>query len=175
MMPCWISWSTGVWLGSLQVGFYLLLETHVTAAYLIYFSMVAVWLTGMMAGLSVNPKYERWLMWLALAAFYAAADQLRTSPRGVMLIIVFLSIAVCGFYSGQFFVARRRLFPHVGQLFWWENTGSLVGWVVSTVSWLLWGESALLWVPLVGFAGMLSGRWAAIRPRSEYLLRSKAP
>ena len=162
MMRRGFAWCVGGWLASVQVGYFLLLETHVTAAALVYFLMVGLWLGGAIIGLSLPRSQEAGWLIAAVGTFYLAAATLRTVPDGWTGYAALACVVIGGIYSGQFFVAQRRLFAHSGELFLWENTGFLVGWVSGIGVWLWAGEQTLLWMPALWLMGVLAAR-AALR------------
>lgn len=161
-----LAWVTGAWLASLQLGYWLLLEIHVTASYLIYFTMVACWLAGTLIGLRRPAREERGWLIAAQLAFLGVALALSVSAHLAVAGLALAGAMAGGIAAGQFFLAQRGRFEHCAGLFAWENTGFLVGWIIGIVGWLLAGQRALLGLPLGWSAGMLMLRMRTNKERS---------
>lgn len=158
----WWCVSTGAWLASLQVGWALMLQTHLTAVSAGYVLMVAAWILGIIVGLSCVERQVAWWLVGAAVAYHGTLVLLTFLPRDAMLVIVWVGIGVCGGYSGQFFRLNRRLFSRIGSLFGWETLGFLIGWVIGTGAWLWRGESTLHLLPLLWLGIVVAGQPASL-------------
>ena len=159
MRARWLSAWMGIWFASLQAGYFLCLETSLTATYLTYVLVVACWLVGAMVGLAIAWDSHHRLMLLALVSYAVVTWLAHAAPSDRVWPAAVIGMVVGGIVSGQFFAMRQGLFPHVGWLFFWENTGFLIGWTVVMAGWMLFGEGILWWVPgLSGGCAFITSR-----------------
>lgn len=171
----------GLLFALVQSGLFFQLQLRLTAAYPSFLTVTLAWLIGSLVGLWVGrrkPGSTGFLAWMAasLVGYYLVMVLLRRFPYTIELLPVMgLLIVMCGVQAGHFFGANRSLFDSSASLFFWENNGFLLGWIVGYAGYVRfgnafhWASPALAGLLALGLLGPRLGR-ASTRlssPRAE--------
>lgn len=158
----------GLLFAVVQIGLFFQLQLRLTAAYPSFLTVTLAWLVGSVAGLWLGGRSRGTIgfaTWMAasLGSYYLVMVLLRVSPYTIALLPVMgLLIAVCGFQAGHFFVANRNRLDSSASLFYWENNGFVLGWIVGYAGYIRFGNAFHWAAPAL--AGLLA-----------YALRTPAP
>ena len=99
----------------------------------------------------------------SLVSYYLVMVLLRMVPYRIELLPVFgLLIVVCGIQAGHFFGANRALLESSSSLFFWENNGFVLGWIVG-------------YAGFVGFGTAFHWLAPALAGAAAFTLRSHVP
>lgn len=151
---------TGVFFGVLQWCAFFLLQANLAATALVWLLATSVWLLGSIAGL-VAPTdrwREPWWILASILAYHGLFTIVRAHAYELgYLPLALACVAVMGAYAGCFFRLRAARGLAAGGLFFIENTGFVVGTLV-TVGALFWfGNAPLALAPgLAGCACLLT-------------------
>lgn len=158
MMHRGLALVVGVWLATLQISLFLSLELLLSSAYLTFVVVILSWIIG--GALGVWVPAGRWslpLMLLAGLTPYASFGLLALSPYNTALIWLHgLLIMTTALYAGHFFQQERRRFDQIGDLFFWENNGFVLGLVVGVLGFVFYGRPFLYAIPLCGLIAVLA-------------------
>jgi hypothetical protein len=150
--------TVGVWLAVLQVVLFMSLEMLLSSAFLTYLVVVGAWLIGAVAGVWI-PR-GRWSAALPVAAGvapYGVYALLLRYPFATPLIWAHGGlIALTALFAGQFFQQERTTFRRIGTLFFWENTGFIVGLIVGLVGVVLGGRTFIGAAPGIGLVVVMA-------------------
>jgi hypothetical protein len=138
----------GILLGLLQSGLFFLLTFTMSSGFTTYLLITLCWLIGGVVGtlyvnrlnLSLSPLLLMMLLAYALCNWLVNANPFNTQ---IWPIYGFL-IGLAGIYPGVFFARMSKLYA-VHSLFFWENNGFIIGLIISTLSFMLFGRS-ILWI-----------------------------
>ncbi len=140
---------TGIFLGVLQWSAFFQLQSNLAATALVWMLATVAWLLGSFLGLVIpGPNREVWwlasttlgyylLRWLAAAHVY----DLR------WLVPLLGCVAIMGGYAGRFFRCRQAAPGGAQNLFFLENTGFVVGMVLTVLALYWLSESAFAAIP----------------------------
>lgn len=137
----------GVLFAVVQFGLFFQLQLRLTAAYPSFLTVTLAWLIGSVAGLWLGRRGQSTLgfkIWLAasLVSYYLVMVLLRVFPYTIALLPVLgLLIVICGIQAGQFFAANRSLLESSASLFFWENNGFVLGWIVGYAGYVAFGNA----------------------------------
>jgi hypothetical protein len=140
---------TGVLLGLVQWGVLVWLASYLSSTALVYLLSTAVWLGGSVFGLMAPGRGFEWA-WLGAAMLaYAACRAVAVAHPYDLSVLpgLLLCVAVMGAYAGRFYRFRARCFANVKWLFFLENTGFVLGFIVAVAALFVWGEPALSTLP----------------------------
>jgi hypothetical protein len=142
----------GVWLGLLQTGLFFQLSFALSASFSTYLLVVLGWLAG--SALGVRGLAQRAI---PLAVFLLAA----LSAYGLISLAVNLFpfdrrwqpaymglILLIGVYPGVFFARMGASYPP-STLFFHENNGFILGMLLGTLGFMLWGRIILWAWPMI--------------------------
>ncbi|MBI4667258.1 MAG: hypothetical protein HY751_12720 [Nitrospinae bacterium] len=164
--------SMGVFFAVLQTCYFFQLEIWVTAAYPGFLTITVAWLAGSGLGLWLANKHSghgltplNLTLWLAASvlAFYLSEGLCGYVPfRIEMLWIHGILIGVSGAQAGHFFAAHSKIFNRSSTLFFMENNGFVVGWILGFLGYISLGIPFANLAP-VALAGLLVGLWTVIQ------------
>jgi hypothetical protein len=140
----------GLLLALLQTGYFFHLSVRLTAAYPSYLTVLVGWLAGSAVGLAMARRHGGTLRWIgaALLAYYVSYGLLRLFPYDLSLLPLHaVAVFVCGIMAGVFFVEARPLLPTAAALFFWENNGFVLGWLVGFFGYVKGAETFTLAAP----------------------------
>ncbi|MBC7869480.1 MAG: hypothetical protein H7Y09_01465 [Chitinophagaceae bacterium] len=142
---------TGLLLGLLQTGLFFQLTFTLSSSFRTFLLVTLCWLIGSAVGVTYAAKLHVQLeafIGLALIAYFACAILLKIVPFGTQLWPVYaVLIGLTGIYPGVFF-ARMAAFYTARDLFLYENNGFLVGLVLGTLLFMLFGRVILVIAPI---------------------------
>lgn len=157
--------AVGAHLAVVQLSYTFLLEAYLTSRAVSFFTMLACWLVGVLAGLL--PRRRSLFLPLVLAgsgSYYVAWLVVRGAPfRFGLLPWALACIAVSGLAAGYFFPWSAGRFAKVKLLFLHENNGFLAGTVVSLVSLVHAGERHLALAPALSTLAVVAAHLAGRR------------
>ena len=142
----------GVWLAVLQIVLFLSLQLLLSSAFVTYVVVVACWLAGAAIGVWIpRGPWSFALMVLSGLTPYASLALLAAAPYDTSLVLVHGGfVLVTALYAGQLFQQERQSFARVATLFFYENTGFVLGLVLGVVGFVLLGRGFLQAAPAVG-------------------------
>ncbi|MBI5411266.1 MAG: hypothetical protein HZA21_04660 [Nitrospirae bacterium] len=156
-LPALSAFTAGLYFAVCQVGYFIVLEFHLSSTFVSYFSAIGLWLLGGFVGL-----FLPWgslgvpLVFGGLAAYYLHGFVLSRFPYNLSVLPLSLTfIFVTALYSGYFFRHARRDFGSAKALFFHENNGFLLGYVVAFTELLLYGQVTQQILPLAMAGGHL--------------------
>ncbi|MFQ6678736.1 MAG: hypothetical protein ACE5D0_10535 [Fidelibacterota bacterium] len=147
----------GIFFALIQTCYFFQLEIWLTAAYPAYLTIMLGWLIGNVAGLRMfqsgeNPNKSSLSLWLILsvAAYYFTICFLQVFPYRMELLPIYgVMIGVSGALAGRFFVSARFIFKTSAKLFFMENNGFVLGWILGFMGFVWRGHTFNLVAPLV--------------------------
>ncbi len=156
---------SGLLFAVLQSAYFFVLEIRLTAAYPSFLAVTLGWLVGSVVGLRWGSRLAE-MMWilLSLLAFFSTQTLLYKFPYATwMLPVAALMIAVSGAQAGAFFRQNREMMKSASRLFFWENNGFIVGWIVGFTCFVKFGPVYLIIGPAamavsVALSGVLARR-----------------
>jgi hypothetical protein len=140
---------TGVFLGVLQWSAFFQLQSNLAATALVWMLATVAWLLGSLVGLVV-PGPDRETGWLAAttAGFYGLRFLASAHVYDLRWLPVLLGcVVIMGGYAGRFFRCRQAAPGGAQRLFTLENTGFVVGMIVSVFSLYWLSEFAFAMLP----------------------------
>ena len=155
---------TGLFCGLLQHGLYARLEGHLTAAWPSYAAVTLGWLLGGLAGLCSEgrPRVTVWLLAGAAAADAICGSLLSAYPARVGFLPVYgLLAAVGGAFASSFLRGWRPLAGSVAHVMLWENNGFILGFTLSMLGGLVWGDAFLDVAPKAAALPLAAVLWRA--------------
>ncbi len=142
-------------LGLLQSGLFFALTFTLSAGFSTYLLITICWLTGGVAGATYvkDSKFSLRLLLLSTSFIYVLCiSMVNSNPFNTQMWPIYgCLIGFAGIYPGVFF-ARMSAFVSARMLLFWENNGFIVGLVISTLLFTLFGQNTL-WA-LTVFAAM---------------------
>ncbi len=161
----------GILLGLLQSGLFFLLTFTMSSGFTTYLLITLCWLMGGVIGalyvnrLNISLHHLPLIMLLACAlCTWLVSD----NPFNTQMWPVYgCLISLAGIYPGVFF-ARASNHYAVRSLFFWENNGFIVGLVINTLSFMLFGRN-ILWMLTILLAALV---WFLSLPRSNAINQS---
>lgn len=161
----YVTWM-GVFLAIIQTCYFFGLGIWLTAAYPGYLTLLLGWFAGTVAGLYVGNKTgagslrRDWFWVLAsLTAFYLSHILLKTFPYETPALLAHgLLITVSGAQAGHFFASNRALFQTASRLFFLENNGFVVGWVLGFLGFVWQGSYFIFFAPALAALILLGAR-----------------
>jgi hypothetical protein len=145
---------TGILFGFLQWSTFFLLQSYLASTALVWLLASSVWLLGSLAGLVIPGRnHEPWWLAAAIASYYALVWLAQRHPYELgFLPPLLVCVAGMGLYAGRFFRCRRNTPTGARVLFLVENTGFVVGLLLTFVL-LYWaGQASLMLAPAVSAA-----------------------
>jgi hypothetical protein len=157
--------TAGLLFAACQVGYFVRMEFSLSSTYVSYYATIGVWLLGALVGLAIRGDRTGGPLLLAgLAAYYLAGAVLARAPYDFGLLPLYgLCIFTTALYSGHFFRRARRSFGSANSLFFHENNGFLLGYLLAVAQLLLHGQVSQQILPAVLAAAHLLCRLAADR------------
>lgn len=140
---------TGILFGFLQWSTFFLLQSYLASTALVWLLASSVWLLGSLAGLVTPGRIrEPWWLTAAILSYYALFWLAHRHPYELGLLpLLLVFVAGMGLYAGRFFRCRRNAPGGARWLFLIENTGFVLG-LLLTVALLYWtGLPSLLLAP----------------------------
>jgi hypothetical protein len=161
----------GTLLGLLQSGLFFLLTFTMSSGFTTYLLITLCWLMGGVVGtlyvhrltLSLHPLLLMMLLAYALCAWLVSDNPFNTQIWPIYGCL----ISLAGVYPGVFFARASKLYA-VRSLFFWENNGFIIGTVISTLSFMLFGRSPL-WILTLVFAALI---WFLSPPKPNMINQS---
>jgi len=145
----------GWWFGVIQSSYFFQLEIFLTAAYTGFITATLAWIAGSIAGLYLarpangSPPLIIWHA-AGLAAYYTCLLSLAAFPYQLALTpLYFILIMVSGGQTGHFFAYNQKTFPKASTLFFMENNGFILGWLVGFSGFVMAGVDFHYYFPLV--------------------------
>ena len=135
----------------IQSGLLFQLQLRLTAAYPSFLTVTLAWLIGSVVGLHLGRRSQgahgfRIWMTASLLSYYLVMILVRMAPYRIeMLPILGLLIVGGGIQAGHFFGANRALLDSSASLFFWENNGFVLGWIVGYAGFVGFGN-AFHWI-----------------------------
>lgn len=145
------AFTAGLYFAACQVGYFIVLEFHLSTTFVSYFSAIGLWLLGGLVGLFLPWRSLRVpLVFGGLAAYYLHGFALSQFPYNLFVLpLSLVCIFATALYSGYFFRHARRDFGSSKALFFHENNGFLLGYIVAVTELLLYGQMTQQILPLV--------------------------
>ncbi len=146
----------GLHFGILQISLYFIIECFVTATYLGYFAVTIAWLTGVIINLKHN-FFKTWKRSLTVSYLSLAVLSLITAttpPYHILLPVIFIFIVLVAAPAGHFFKSYSGSMA-ASALFFHENNGFVLGFVLSTAGFIQWGINYIYIAPLLSFIATL--------------------
>lgn len=146
----------GVFFAVLQTCYFFQLEIWLTAAYPSFLTIMLGWLVGSIAGLIILSSSSRvilkscrtWLV-LSIGAYYSVIGLLQTYPYRMKFLPIYgILIGISGVLAGRFFVEFRLIFKTTARLFFMENNGFVLGWILGFWGFVWYGHTFNLVAPL---------------------------
>jgi hypothetical protein len=143
----------GVFFAVLQICYFFSLETYLSSVYLTYFTVVIFWLIGVIVGLSLRQDEKgNVLKLVSIITIYIFYFLIKSfSFKLVFLGVSAPLISLSSLYAGYFFKEQGERFKNVKNLFFWENNGFILGFIISFIGFIKWGINFLTWAPIVSF------------------------
>ncbi|MBI4666739.1 MAG: hypothetical protein HY751_10065 [Nitrospinae bacterium] len=153
----------GIYFALLQTGYFWGLAVYMTSAYQGFATVTVAWLAGSGLGLFAgrftgSPVFTNRWFWApaGLGAFYLSMALLRTHPFDLSLIWAHGSmVAISGAGAGVFFADNRNLFQKTARLFYHENNGFVLGWLVGFAG-FVFGGFAFSWLAPAAIAAIVT-------------------
>ncbi len=152
--------SMGVFFAILQTSYFFELEIWLTAAYPGFLTIMLGWLTGNILGLAAGRRWDRerrsfavlsTLLFASLIAYYLSTSFLKAHPYQMAYLPFYaVMIMVSGAQAGHFFNASRSIFDSASTLFFHENNGFVIGWIIGFFGFITYGS----WFNLVAPAAL---------------------
>lgn len=158
--PILFAFTAGLYFAACQVGFFTYLEFNLSSTFVSYYATIGVWLLGGFVGLLLRKDALTIPLLLGgLGAYYLHPFVLAKFPFDMRLLPIYLSfIFVTALYSGYFFRHAGQSFRSAKSIFFHENNGFLVGYMLAVVELLLYGQVTQQVLPLVMAGGHLLAR-----------------
>jgi len=160
---------TGLLLGLLQTGLFFQLTFTLSSSFRTFLLVTLCWLIGSAVGVTYAAKLRFPLeifIGLALIAYFACAILLKILPFGTQVWPVYaVLIALTGIYPGVFF-ARMAAFYTARDLFLYENNGFLIGLILGTLLFMMFGRVILFIAPV--FVAVMVVKTGDIRHNRAY-------
>ncbi len=143
---------TGFHFGILQIALFFIIQCYVTATFLGYFAVVIAWLMGVI----INLKFGRtndWTRTLVISLFSYIILALITAwlPPYRILLPVIIGLIICtALPAGSFFRNLAQRYS-ASTLFFHENNGFVLGFILSILGFVKWGLFFLYTAPLITF------------------------
>ncbi len=165
VLPGISAFTAGLYFAACQVGYFLHMEFNLSSTFVSFYVTIGMWLLGGLLGLCVRRAGLGPLtMAVGLGAYYAHWWILTTFPFEMRWLPLYLFfIFATAVYSGYFFRQARPQFGSARSLFFHENNGFLLGYVVALVDLLLYGQTAQQILPVVTAVGHLISQAVARR------------
>lgn len=155
--PVLFAGTAGLYFAVCQVGYFIQLEFYLSATVVSFYAMLGMWLLGGLAGLLIRKDSVTLVLVVAsLCAYYAFGWAVRQYPYDLRLVPLYMSlIFATALYSGYFFRHARAQFDRVKSLFFHENNGFLLGYVLAVLELLLQGQISVQVLPAATAVGHL--------------------
>jgi len=143
---------TGFHFGLIQVSSYFLFQCYYTATFMGYFFLGVAWIVGVWLNLRFGkPLTLRHSLYLS-AVFYLllALALVRGTPNGFFIPIYEFLILGIAAPAGALFRTRASTQP-TAHLFFHENNGFVMGFVVSLLGFVHWGVRSPFILPVISF------------------------
>lgn len=140
----------GVFFAILQLSYFFSLETKLSSVYFTYFTVVIFWLIGVIFGLSISEKVkEDTVRLLSVISIYIFFLLIKRFPFKLIYLVSYIPlISFSSLYAGYFFKAQRKTFRNIKNLFFWENNGFILGFIISFFGFIKSGVNFLIWAPV---------------------------
>ena len=152
----------GLWLAALQISLFLSLQLLLSSAYLTFVVVILAWIVGGAIGVWVPAG--RWTLPLMLVAGvspYLSFGLLAIAPYNTSLMGLHgLLITMTALYAGHFFQQERQYYKHIGELFFWENNGFVLGLILGVLGFVFYGRPFLYAIPACGLIIVLGAFYA---------------
>lgn len=147
----------GLLLGCVQTGLFLQLSFTLSSSFQTYLLVTLFWLVGSALGVwwlqRINIRLEGFLL-MMLGAYGVCSIVLLSAPFDTRLWWLYgVLIGMTGVYPGVFFAQSSRLY-RARDLFFMENNGFILGIVLTTILFMLFGR-VVLWAGPVLLTGLL--------------------
>jgi hypothetical protein len=160
----------GVLFAVVQTGLFFQLQLRLTAAYPSFLTVTLAWLVGSVAGLWLGGRdrgangFKIW-MGASLLSYYLVMILLRMAPYRIELLPALgLLIVVGGIQAGHFFGANRALLESSASLFFWENNGFVLGWIVGYAGFVGFGTAFHWFAPALAGVAAYATSHARVAP-----------
>ncbi len=155
--PALFAGTAGLYFAVCQVGYFIQLEFYLSATVVSFYTMLGMWLLGGLAGLLIRKDSVTLALVVGgLCAYYVFGWALRQYPYDLRLLPLYLSlIFATALYSGYFFRHARSQFDRPKFLFFHENNGFLLGYVLAVLELLLQGQISVQVLPAAAAVGHL--------------------
>lgn len=144
----------GILLGLTQSGLFYLLTFTLSSGFTTYLLITLCWLMGGVVGAIYINRLNISLPTLLLVMLFAyalCAWLVSNNPFNTHIWPLYgCLIGLAGIYPGIFF-ARASKFYAARNLFFWENNGFILGLLISTIAFMLFGRS-VLWIMTIVLA-----------------------
>lgn len=165
----------GVFFAILQTSYFFELEIWLTAAYPGFLTIMLGWLLGNVLGLAAGKRWDNKgrsplillsvFILASLTAYYISISLLKAYPYQMAYLPFYaVMIMVSGAQAGHFFNASRSIFISVSTLFFLENNGFVIGWIIGFFGFVMYGSRFNVVAP--GALGIVCIflLWLAVRP-----------
>ncbi|NQU27210.1 MAG: hypothetical protein HQ528_02860 [Candidatus Marinimicrobia bacterium] len=149
VLPFYIS---GIHFGLSQIAIFFTIQCFVTATFLGYFAVACAWLTGVVISLKFGKSGDYIKSLIVSIAGYILLAILTAylPPYHIFLPIYFIIIILIALPAGSFFRNFAQNFSATS-LFFHENNGFVLGFILSLLGFVKWGVYFLYSAPLVTF------------------------
>ena len=130
-------WSTlfvlfaGLWFAQVQVSSLFLLQAYYTASFQAYLLLVTAWIAGALLGVWITARVGGWL-WIQSALWSFALVRIWSEQMAFPIELTWALLVLTALPAGQLFQEQADGWPNVGQLFFVEALGFILGLVLGT-------------------------------------------
>lgn len=146
----WYPVLVGMLLGLMQTGLFLQLSFTLSSSFGTFLMVTLAWLIGSAIGAyALSHKSPKLFLVVSLAGYGGVNLLLMLLPfRTGWWLLYALAVVLIGLYPGVFFGRMGRYYP-ARQLFFRENNGFIIGIVIGTLLFMLYGRNVLWGIPMV--------------------------
>jgi len=166
----------GIFFAVLQTCMFFSMEVFLTSAFAGFGAVTGGWLAGSAVGLFIGrakflpqgPKGDAVYLAVCLAAYYGFTAAVHASPFNTSLLPVhFALIAISGSTAGVFFTRNRELFPSASRLYYVENNGFILGWIIGFSGYVFIGGTFVMTGPFIAAFAAIATRIMGARECSS--------
>lgn len=163
------AFTAGLFFAACQVGYFVQMEFSLSSTFVSYYATIGLWLLGGLVGLFLRAESLGLpLLFGGLGTYYLQGILLSRYPYHYGLLPLYgLFIFTTALYSGHFFRWARQGFGSSKALFFHENNGFLLGYMLAIAQLLLHGQVSQQILPAVLAGGHLAFRLAVRRAQAR--------
>lgn len=149
----------GMHFGVVQIAVYFLIQVYVTASFMGYFAVVLAWMAGVVVSLRFAvPRRLSTALFVSTGAYFGLLGLTSIlTPYLAALPLIAILVGLTSLPAGAIFrVYSARI--AASSLFFHENNGFVLGYLLSMFGFVKWGVNYLQWAPLLSLAVVVLGR-----------------